>query len=77
MDGVGGTPGGRHQRGVRVVYGDCSSIGQSTGLWLRGLRVRFPSVTLGRRVEESLRERHLNGECLTSIPDSRFLILGQ
>ena len=29
-----------------VHHGDCSSIGQSTGLWLRGLRVQFPSVTL-------------------------------
>lgn len=29
-----------------AVHGDCSSTGQSTGLWLRGLRVQVPSVTL-------------------------------
>ena len=29
----------------RIEYGERSSIGQSTGLWLQGLRVRVPPFT--------------------------------
>ena len=31
---------------VKVVRGESSSVGKSTGLWIQGSRVRIPSFTL-------------------------------